>query len=80
MTAFHLKSRYNLCDVERENINTAFSAVSPLLRCPAAALLAKNQPSERPLLAEVSRSQQNYGFSPSLPAILRRSNWDLTPN
>lgn len=54
MTAFHLKSRSNLCDVERENINTEFSASSPLLRCPAAALLANDQPSEHPLLAKVS--------------------------
>lgn len=54
MIASHLKSRSNLCDVEREKINTAFSAASPLLRCPAAALLAKTQPSECLLLAEVS--------------------------
>lgn len=54
LTAFHLKSRSNLCDVEKENINTEFPAASPLLRCPAAALLAKAQPSEHPLLAGVS--------------------------
>lgn len=54
LIAFHLKTRSNLGDVEKENINTAFPAASPLLRCPAAAVLAKDQPSERPLLAGAS--------------------------
>jgi len=66
--SFHLKSRSNLCDGEQENGNTAFPAANPLLRCPAAAVLAKDQPSEHPLLAGVSSYIPAKLWFPSFPA------------